>query len=788
MHESVDVVGWLFLHTLWQVPLVAGLLALALWVRPSASPAARERWSVSALAVVLLAAGATGLSLLPTRGAEAGATTAAGAPVPTEVTLERDQAGQGVWMPDTPAAAWSTPDEGRRSASPLLQAARVRVDALVPWLGVGWLILIAIGLLRLVGGSLLVERTLRAATPAPPALALRFTDMAVHMGVARPPRLLASPGVRTPVVVGAWRPTVVLPVDLGVGLSADQVELEALLAHELAHVRRRDHLAALLFAAFDTVFAVHPGARWITGTLRSTREFRCDATAVAVTGDAESYARALLALVRSRGDRPRSFRLSATDGSLLHRVQVLLGVPRPRRRRGWVRAVLGVGASLLMAGALAALPPTPHVGFTPDGHGRTELASLIGLGDTWIWVTVIGPLQTDDTFETVTGVDPEGRAVFEERRADGWRRVVITQHGDELRFAHVVNGSSVDFGDEGRTWLAGILATDDMRRQLEQGFLGEWLGPGLGWGTSGDGESRRFMSEVRMSLDQETRAPTILDRQLESLRGEGPYQPPARSLSRLEVEWTHAAMKAHHLAAHGLISAEQLREHLAELERLDPRANPDPADALADPEIISLEPPPGATWVWITTQGDVVVDADGVRPIEAGGRVAVEERSGALGERRYEARLDTAGALHESYWIDGREAALDAAARARIRALVDDPSTRHALAHDERDARGRLVPITSIGLPHRSIVRYGVDGSAAGRHLEQDIAFLTGQLPIVDLSRFTARAPPADVPLAVRVGWSAFRARHLASHGLIDDDALARHLEALNGILDGAAP
>jgi beta-lactamase regulating signal transducer with metallopeptidase domain len=786
MVEGVAVVGWLFLHTLWQVPLVAALLALAVWARPSASPAARERWAVAALAVVLLAAGATGLTLLPARGDEGAATTAAGAAVLAEVALERDEAGRLVRMPDAPAVAPSTPSEGLRSAPPLLQAARVHIDALVPWLGAGWLMLIVIGLLRLVGGSLLVARTLRAVTPAPPPLAHRFAALAQHLGVSRPPRLLVSLAVRAPVVVGAWRPTVVLPVDLGVGLSAGQ--FEALLAHELEHVRRRDHVAALLFAVFDRMFAVHPGARWITGSLRSTREFRCDAAALAVAGDAESYARALLALARSRGDRSRSFRLAATDGSLLDRVRVLLGEPRPRRSRGWIPAVLGVGAALLMAGALAALPPTAHVDFTPDVHGRTDIASLIGVGDTWIWVTVIGPLRTDDTFEIVTGVDPEGRAIFEERRADGWRRVVITQDGDELRFSHVVDGSSVNFGDEGREWLAGILATDTIRRQLEQGFLGEWLGPGLGWGTSGDGESRRFTSEVRMSVDQEARAPTILDRQLESLRGEGSHESPGRNRSRFEVEWTFAAMKAHHLAAHGLISAEQLQEHLAELEALDPRLDPDPSDAPADREVDPGEPPPGATWVWITTQGDVVVDADGVWPTERGGRVVIEERSQTNGERRYAARLDAAGALHETYWIDGRDAPLDAVARTRIGSLVDDPSIRHTLAHDGRDDRGRLVPITSIGLPHRSIVRYGVDGSAAGRHLEQEIAMLTGAVPIVDLTRFTAHAPPDDVPLPVRVGWSAFRARHLASHGLIDDDALARHLEALDGILEGAAP
>jgi beta-lactamase regulating signal transducer with metallopeptidase domain len=146
-------------------------------------------------------------------------------------------------------------------------------------------------------------------------------------------------------VVGWLRPVVLAPVGALAGLPAEQ--MEALLLHELAHIRRYDYLVNMLQSAVEALLFYHPAVWWVSGHMRAERELCCDDAAVSASGDALVYARALAELA--------SFCppvvMAANGGSLAHRIGRLLGQPRsaPRTLSGTgivAAAVLPVIAAL----------------------------------------------------------------------------------------------------------------------------------------------------------------------------------------------------------------------------------------------------------------------------------------------------------------------------------------------------------------------------------------------------------------------------------------------------------
>src|SRR6185295_2411884 len=126
--------------------------------------------------------------------------------------------------------------------------------------------------------------------------------------------------VQAPTVVGWLRPVVLVPVGALAGLPADQVE--ALLLHELAHIRRHDYLVNILQNVAESLLFYHPAVWWISGHIRAERELCCDDMAVFVCGDSLSYARALAQLESFRPAQVSA--LAANGGSLADRIARLL--------------------------------------------------------------------------------------------------------------------------------------------------------------------------------------------------------------------------------------------------------------------------------------------------------------------------------------------------------------------------------------------------------------------------------------------------------------------------------
>ena len=138
------------------------------------------------------------------------------------------------------------------------------------------------------------------------------------------------------------RPVILLPIAAFAGLSPAQVD--AILAHELAHIRRHDFLVNLLQTFAETILFYHPAVWWLSARIRIEREHCCDLVALSVCGDPVGYAEALVELESWRTVQSR-LAVAATGGSLLTRVRRLLGAPTEEEPRSF--------GALIVAGVVA---------------------------------------------------------------------------------------------------------------------------------------------------------------------------------------------------------------------------------------------------------------------------------------------------------------------------------------------------------------------------------------------------------------------------------------------------
>lgn len=223
---------------------------------------------------------------------------------------------------------------------------QVRLQPCLPWILAAWTAGVLILSLRTVGGWLWLRRLKAAATPVTgPEWLERLVRSA---GLRRAVGFLESARVITPMCMGLLRPVILLP--LGFFANLDPLAAEAVLAHELAHIKRLDGLVNGLQCVIEVLFFFHPAVWWISRRIRTEREHCCDDAAVLACGDAVFYAETLSRLDGLR-DRPLSLALQARGGNLMERLRRLLLADPPQLRFAT--------PSLLLTAAIALVSSLP---------------------------------------------------------------------------------------------------------------------------------------------------------------------------------------------------------------------------------------------------------------------------------------------------------------------------------------------------------------------------------------------------------------------------------------------
>jgi len=170
-------------------------------------------------------------------------------------------------------------------------------------------------------------------------------------GIKRPIPLVASGASLPPGVFGVWRPVLVWPRHLAGRLGPGQVD--AILAHELSHVRRRDNLAAAIHQVVEAVFWFHPLAWWLGRRLVAEREQACDEAVLRWGGEPGAYAESILTTCRFAVESAPVGMVGVAGADLKRRMEQIMMNDKTRALTVWRKLLLTVMASTSVAGPIA---------------------------------------------------------------------------------------------------------------------------------------------------------------------------------------------------------------------------------------------------------------------------------------------------------------------------------------------------------------------------------------------------------------------------------------------------
>lgn len=340
---AVETLGWTLLHFVWQGALIALILAALLWLLKNHHPSLRYGLSCASLALMFLCPIITYLVL----DAQKPKSTPA---IQTAQPVQTNAAQPALVADNQPAQPVATPvvfapEGGSGTKKTWLEK---YLKPWLPYLVTFWGIGVFVLSIRLLGGLWYLRKLRTHLTkPVTTALMTQLNTVAERLGLARSVQLRESLAVTVPLVVGWIRPMILLPSSVITGLSVKQLEM--ILAHELAHIRRHDYLVNLLQSVIETLLFYHPAVWWVSHRIRVEREHCCDDLAVKVCGgDKQSYAQALADL----DDLRPNVQLvqAATGGSLLNRVLRLLdkAIPKSLDPRQWLVGLSMIAVSLVL--------------------------------------------------------------------------------------------------------------------------------------------------------------------------------------------------------------------------------------------------------------------------------------------------------------------------------------------------------------------------------------------------------------------------------------------------------
>ena len=419
MNPWMPVVGWTLIHFLWQGAVIALVTAAGLRLcRPSS---AHTRYAVACVGLATMLASPPATAATAIFWTPGSALESIGNAFPA-----------GPWVD----AALRLPRINDQERPPDAATTRVRFGPFLLFVAWGWLAGVALLLARLAGGCWRIRRLRMTAIREPVSRWQTASDRLgarLRLGVAF--RVVESTFVDAPTVIGWLRPMILLPVAALTNLAP--VQIEAILAHELAHIRRRDYAVNLLQTVAETLLFYHPGVWWISARVREEREYCCDDVAVAVCGEPREYAAALAELAAWR-NRETALAVAATDGALLSRVRRLIHGSDDNGPRS-ISAPVVLSSIIIASAGVAVQSSSLHISTlkprAPQSSFATSLTSSFTSGTPG--KPLAAPewhLFTTDHFEIYYEPEPELRVELIGREAERAYAQISSDLKHELGF------------------------------------------------------------------------------------------------------------------------------------------------------------------------------------------------------------------------------------------------------------------------------------------------------------------------------------------------------------------
>jgi beta-lactamase regulating signal transducer with metallopeptidase domain len=298
----IQAFSWMLIHSLWQGLLLAVVTAIVLIATKKSG--ARLRYNLVAVQFLLFIAACCCTFVWEWYQAPAKVI----APLAGTIGNEASQ--------------WFSLDAG--SIRRFAQTCISYFTANAPMVVLLWSVLFAFRSVRMMGSLVYIHRAKNKYTYAPPAnWQQRVEVLCEKLQINKAVRLLESGYVKVPMVIGHLKPVILMPVGLITGLPAEQVE--AVLLHELAHIRRHDYIVNFLQTLAETVFFFNPGLLWVSSLLRDERENCCDDIALEQTKNKREFVRALISFKEhALNDERYAVAFPGKKNHLLHRVSRIM--------------------------------------------------------------------------------------------------------------------------------------------------------------------------------------------------------------------------------------------------------------------------------------------------------------------------------------------------------------------------------------------------------------------------------------------------------------------------------
>lgn len=362
----VQNLGWTLFHSIWQIVFVWIWLRLALKFAVKSSANFRYLIACAALGAAFALPCATFVWLENSNAANSNLAS-------RTVAEQTNQLGEEILPTKNQAATNSNTQltESQSNAGSLksfenfTQDFSIYLNPILPLIAALWFGGASLFALRAIGGLRQLRRLRKDKTkPLDREQTANFKNLCERVGVWKTVEILESGLVSAPVVVGWLKPLILIPASALCGLTAQQ--LEAVLVHELMHVRRHDFLVNLMQTSVEIALFYHPCAWWISQEIRDLREFACDDATIKFYGEPLLYATALAQLetVRQtwRAQQSPQLVLAATGGKLMFRIKRILHKETEITRASslW-SAVVALGLISAFATALFSWSDSPTV-------------------------------------------------------------------------------------------------------------------------------------------------------------------------------------------------------------------------------------------------------------------------------------------------------------------------------------------------------------------------------------------------------------------------------------------
>lgn len=302
--EWISALGWTVLHSIWQITLIAIVVKLLMLGLSKKSPQLRYAIGIGALFSICVTTVVTFYQVFESNFTEN--TIVFDQVIPTNIQL--------ILSPEAT-------DIGSSIFGKISSFLEGHLSLIVGIWSLGFVLF----LLKMLSGFYFIEKLkTNGHYPIDITFQNKLQILSKRMGIHQSVKLVESSLAKTPMMLGCFKPLILLPLHLTTGL--DDKMIEAIIAHELAHIKRNDFVVNIFQSFVESLFYFHPAVWWISNQVREEREKCCDDLAIKACNDSLTYAKSLLH-IQTMALNQDNFALSFTgknEKHLLNRVKRIL--------------------------------------------------------------------------------------------------------------------------------------------------------------------------------------------------------------------------------------------------------------------------------------------------------------------------------------------------------------------------------------------------------------------------------------------------------------------------------